>query len=322
VSRAVAAALLLVLCLAGDAAAADAPAEPVPPCFGAAARDTANPCDSRHLRLRVVPTPIDALLAPNAPCTFGRREGRVWPCDFGWEGPGEPVERVLLLGDSHAVHWRGALRLAAVARQARGSTLSRAGCSFTRERLVGRNPADCRAWNREVVSWLKRHPEITTVFVSNRARQALDDDQVAAGVREVSFEERVRGRAAALRALPASVKRVVVLRDVPVRKVRTLDCIERAMRRRQPAGTACAVPRPNVLPLDPTARAARRLGGPRYRTIDLTRLMCTARLCLPVVGGALVNKDETHLTTAFSESMAPMLLRRLDAVIPRATPPA
>jgi hypothetical protein len=37
--------------------------------------------------------------------------------------------------------------------------------------------------------------------------------------------------------------------------------------------------------------------------------MCTHRLCFPVVGGALVLKDQSHLTAVFSASLGPYLDR-------------
>ncbi len=40
--------------------------------------------------------------------------------------------------------------------------------------------------------------------------------------------------------------------------------------------------------------------------------MCGRRTCLPVVGGALVHKDETHLTRVFATTLGPYLLRHVD----------
>ena len=40
--------------------------------------------------------------------------------------------------------------------------------------------------------------------------------------------------------------------------------------------------------------------------------MCGARQCYPVVGGALVFSDETHLTQTFATTLGPFLLREVD----------
>ena len=43
--------------------------------------------------------------------------------------------------------------------------------------------------------------------------------------------------------------------------------------------------------------------------------MCDARRCFPVVGGALVHKDEHHMTTVFARTLWPYLARRVDRLV-------
>ena len=57
--------------------------------------------------------------------------------------------------------------------------------------------------------------------------------------------------------------------------------------------------------------AAAQVGPQRAQVADLTGYICGKALCYPVVGGALVFKDKTHITLAFSESLGPFLDRRL-----------
>jgi hypothetical protein len=45
---------------------------------------------------------------------------------------------------------------------------------------------------------------------------------------------------------------------------------------------------------------------------DLLSHFCDPQRCYPVVGGALVYKDQTHLTTVFAETLGPYLLRFLE----------
>ena len=54
--------------------------------------------------------------------------------------------------------------------------------------------------------------------------------------------------------------------------------------------------------------------SPRVRTVDLTRYFCDARRCFPVIGGALVCRDQNHLTATFSTTLGPFLLREADRV--------
>jgi hypothetical protein len=59
----------------------------------------------------------------------------------------------------------------------------------------------------------------------------------------------------------------------------------------------------------------------RVQTIDLTHFFCDVRRCYPVVGGALVYKDDHHLTTVFVRTLGPYLLRSFDRLpIPPGAP--
>jgi SGNH domain (fused to AT3 domains) len=107
-----------------------------------------------------------------------------------------------------------------------------------------------------------------------------------------------------------------VIRDNPSVSLDTNACVERALAARRPAGRACALERRTSLDPDPAATAARRLGSPRVRVLDLTRFFCGARQCYPVIGGVLVYKDTTHLTGLYARTLAPYLGRAVDAVIP------
>ena len=49
----------------------------------------------------------------------------------------------------------------------------------------------------------------------------------------------------------------------------------------------------------------------RARVVDLTPFFCGERSCRPVVGGALVYKDEDHMTPVFAATLAPYLREAL-----------
>ena len=77
-------------------------------------------------------------------------------------------------------------------------------------------------------------------------------------------------------------------------------------------GRACALSRAEALDPDPAIAAARRLRSPRVQTVDLTQYFCDRRDCFPVVGGALVLRDNTHVTGVFSATLGPYLERAVD----------
>jgi hypothetical protein len=287
-----------------------------PRCFGAAARDPGHPCENRRLARSVTPSPSDALLIPNAPCETIELEGPssfaggLSVCAFGVARE-RAVGTVALVGDSHAMNRRAPLEVVAQAKRWRALSITRSHCPLSRA-VPQLPPADrrgCQEWNRTVTDWFGRHPEVPVVFVSQQARPLL------ARRGPVAFAKQVTGYRRAWRALPESVKHIVVLRDNPQISIGTFDCVRRAVAAHRSPGLACALARRRALLRDPAAVAAASSRSARVHLIDLTRFMCGRRVCYPVVGGVLVNKDQGHLTTLFATTLGPFLLREVDRLM-------
>lgn len=298
----------LAVLLAGVGGTRQAEARSGPQCFGAAAMDREKPCVDDRLRLVVRPRPEDALLVPDGPCTPSASLPAVPElCEFGVPSA-VATGTIALLGDSHVAHWRAAADAVARAKRWHGVSLARSGCPFSAQLLGSFEPVrgKCLPWFDAVPGWFAAHPEVTTVLLSGHSGTSF---LVPNGTSV--FEAKVRGATEAIERLPASVEDVVILRDTPIERVTTKDCVEAAIARRVPAGRACSLPRSSVLRPDALATAARRMDSPRVRVVDLTSFMCSARSCPPVVGGALVRKDTHHLTAAFSLSLGPYLQRAL-----------
>lgn len=278
-----------------------------PPCFGAAARNPRHRCNNPALRLAVVPEPTDALIAPNARCTPIEKSSP-YACVFGARAV---VARstIALVGDSHAQHLRGALEVVAQSKRWRGVSLTRAGCPFSTapSDLPRRRRASCTRWNVSVRKWFVDHPSVRTVFVAQRAAAG-----VIAPKGRNAFEYQVRSYIDAWNRLPPSVKHIVVIRDTPLNARSAVRCVLRAIAARRSASGRCAVRRSSVLRRDAGAAAGRRTRSRRVHLVDLTRFMCSRRRCFPVVGGALVHKDPTHLTEVFAATLGPFLLRAVN----------
>jgi SGNH domain (fused to AT3 domains) len=278
-----------------------------PPCFGAAARNPRHRCANPALRLAVVPEPADALIAPNARCTPIEKSSP-FACLFGAR-PVVARGTIALVGDSHAQHLRGALEVVAQSKRWRGVSLTRAGCPFSTapSDLPRRRRAACTRWNRSVRQWFVDHPSVRTVFVGQRAAAGV----IAPRGRN-AFEYQVRGYIDAWNRLAPSVKQIVLIRDTPLNSRGAVRCVLRAIAARRSASERCAVKRSSVLKRDAGAAAGRRARSRRVHVVDLTRYMCSRRSCFPVVGGALVHKDETHLTEVFAATLGPFLLRAVN----------
>jgi len=291
----IALAAALALTVAPGAAAKDTPR-----CYGAASRDPLKPCENPSLRLKVTPTPGQALLKPNAICNVLHVEDLVRACWFGAR-KAEAKTTVALMGDSHAAHWRAGLAPIAARRKWRGISVMHTSCPLSR--VVSVTPKakaeECRKWNDEALQWLDNHPEVTTVIVAEGTTA------------RPGFETQVQGFRDAWKRIPHTVRNIIVIRDNPHMQPEVPVCVQQAMRDKQPAGEACKRERSRNLPPDPAVEAVRRMHSTRIHVVDLTPFFCDASWCYPVIGGVLVYKDTTHITSAYAKTVAPYLERAI-----------
>jgi hypothetical protein len=308
--------LALVAALAGACAGAAAlfgPGDPAhaaahPRCFAAAARDPQHPCRNPALRLTARPSPASAALLPDSPCQPlpAPADRALDACAFGvTTGPRDGT--VLLLGDSHARHWRATLDVVARRTGWRGVSMVRPGCPFSVQvpASAGPDAAQCVQRNAGAIAWLAAHPGVDTAFLAAWAEPPWGLQGGMAG-----YGGGVAQFAAMLDRLPASVRHVRVLRDNPGVRVSTASCVQARLRRHRPLTGACAVPRSLALMPDPQAEAA-AARAPRMQVIDLSPFFCGPAACFPVVGGTYVYKDFNHLNPVFAASLGPYVLRAL-----------
>jgi peptidoglycan/LPS O-acetylase OafA/YrhL len=280
-----------------------------PKCFGAVARDPRRTCRNPKLRTTVVPTPVQAPKMDNSPCEVVESVGRIRSCAFG-ATPEAARSTFALIGDSHASHWRSALTVLAKHETWRGLSVTHTSCPYSAAVPVIDEPGrtECQEWKQQTQQWLVRHPEVTTVFLGQHA-----GGDIVHKPNIDTFTAQMNGYTKIWKAFPPTVKHVFVLRDTPMMHSGTLDCVQRALTAHKNAGTACAVPvRDAFKNRDPAAAAVQRRHPPRVKTLDINRLLCSPRVCFPVIGGALVYKDIHHLTSVFSASLGPYLEQQVD----------
>jgi hypothetical protein len=313
----------LSVCAVSVAASAPSSAQyqfqvPSQRCFGAAARDRLAPCVNPKLAFAVVPSPSDALITPSPGCPRAQYVGLLNVCLFGDPAAGG-TNQIALVGDSHAWHWKPAVEVLARGERASGVSITRTSCPFSASTvsISGPSAGQCAQWNQLLLRWFAAHPAVGTVFVS-----AHSTSPARTVGQRAALAKMIAGNIAAWRALPATVKHIIVIRDTPLNRFDTLTCVERAEARHQHAGVVCALPRRTALTqrTDAPYLAALRLHSSRVRIVDLTPFFCDSRLCYPVVGGALVYRDIGHLTDAFSASLGPFLLRAVERLLPSPAP--
>ena len=298
--------LLIVSLLALPVLAPVAEAK-TPACFGAASRDAAKPCTNPSLATKATPKPEDAILTPNAPCRPIRAKRGPKTCWFGAAKKGSKGT-IALLGDSHAPAWRATIAPIARARRWHAITVFRSSCPFTALRPFPRpgRESSCGPFLTATRGWFRRHPEVHTVFLGLSAAY----DYSASG-----FDAGADGIRRQLDSLPGTVKRIVVLRDSPRATDGTLDCVARALKQGAAPGDVCALDRATSLLPDAAAEAARAAPADgRIQLVDLSPAFCDDAFCFPVIGGALVYKDVSHMTATFAATLAPQLDRALRAL--------
>jgi hypothetical protein len=281
-----------------------------PECFGAAAMDPQAPCVNPRLSLTVVPTPVEARTMTMGLCRdiqpmLGKRV-----CEFG-AAKRDAVAHVALVGDSHAGMWRVVLDEIGSKRRWSGVHMGHSSCPLSTavRDIPEPSRSSCTRWRKLVFAWFAEHPEVSTLFVA----QLSGGSGVVAGRSQSQAEAQIAGYQRAWRALPPTVKRIVVIRDTPKVERDTAACVQRAIAKRRPAGRECSVRRAGAIDRDMAAVAAARLRSARVTTIDLNRFFCDRRRCYPVIGGALVFKDTTHVLEPFMRSLTPYVESELDA---------
>jgi hypothetical protein len=300
----IAALLAAVLTAAGAAAPSTAVAGDTPLCLGAQALDPARTCTVGPRRItrnlfagRVACRPMSG---PSAACRFG-------------VAPSRARRTIALLGDSHAEHWLAALDGMARTRRWTGVALTAPGCFFSEAvHALPDGPREpCTQHYDAVRRYLRRHPTISTVLASSSLLQAV---QVPSG--QTLDQVRQRGFEAAYRALPASVRRLVVIRDPPINSPAQFACVRGAVARGADPNAACPLPRSAALQPDPSVAAVEQLRSRRYRSVDLSDFFCPGEACLSVVGGVQVYRDAYgHLTDLYSSSLGPYLRRAVERVL-------
>jgi len=279
-----------------------------PPCFGAAARDPSQPCDNPDLLGTVQPPPSRPKVLLDPYCDRQTHPKLLTTCSFG--APAEDAKGTFaLIGDSHASSLKTPLEVVSFGKRWRGTSIIRATCPATqaakpvlRTRLRTRQ---CVQWNDQVLDWLADHREVQTVFIS-----AYAGARVGRRGGKGMFATAQAGYRDEIRRLLRLVRRVVVIRDVPTAAGGHLRCVAAALQEKRELATACAHRRDRAVRRDPLAAAARGLGS-RVKIVDLTDRFCDERSCFSVIGGALVHHDKTHMTTAFSATLGPFILRAL-----------
>jgi hypothetical protein len=265
--------------------------------------------DSRRLpsnmtpSLRAAPADVPVSSAPDChsrkgksspgSCAFGPRDGTV----------------VLLIGDSHAVHWFPAIRKVAEARGWRLITMTKAACPIADVRSIrdGRRDTACSRWRSRAFDKAKRlKPALVIVanigtmeFVGGKRRST--DSRTSRLWREGLVRSYKR-----LRSI-STTHTVVVLGDTQRWSTRLYECLAA-----HPGSIGLCSPRAN----EPTTRhwekVTRQAANAANVRFEATRkLACPYDPCPIVVDRFFVSRDGGHLTATYAAQLWRGMAKRL-----------
>lgn len=218
---------------------------------------------------------------------------------------------IVIVGDSHAVHWLPALETMASKESIRVTGLTKSSCGFASVLTrfasggVDRPFDECLVWGRKAVDWLiAEKPDLVVLSFSPRQSvpgksYAESQSELASGVVKYASELSEAGlRVAAIKQTPWQVE------DVPL-------CMAK------PGATVagCSTSKREALPTASLELASQQY--PDMKLLDFDRYFCLGDSCPVVIGGVLVYRDKHHLTASYSRSMAPILSRSIHLVIDR-----
>jgi peptidoglycan/LPS O-acetylase OafA/YrhL len=239
------------------------------------------------------------------------------PCVFG---DSSSATRVVLLGDSHAEHWLPAMDRIGRARHWKVYAMVKPACPVAdlpemRNARLKRDYVECTAWRRAKLQQILRLRPSLVVLSS------YDHYIAAAGkVSEWSVTaERWRdGLRRTYALLSAAGIKTIALRDVPDVGFDVPACLSRRASDAPFQVRGCeydlmASLRPSAIAAQ--TEAARGLDN--VAIVSMNDRLCTRSPCAVVKRGAIVYRDDDHLTATFSRAEAAVLGERLAAAANR-----
>jgi peptidoglycan/LPS O-acetylase OafA/YrhL len=223
------------------------------------------------------------------------------PCNSFGDPTG--TTQVVLIGDSHAGMWLGAVNAIAVANRWKLAFFAKSGCpigdypDFVSPTLK-RTYTECNAWRPAVIAdVVALHPAL--IIVGSQARSIAGTDP--------------NGLEKSIASLKVSGATMVFLADAPspAAKGSIPDCLSE-----HPTDIErCAIPRAEAA-LDSTGRQTEIKGAQRAgaTVIDPTPWFCTAASCPAVVQNVIVYEDSSHISATYALLRAPELRRALPPV--------
>lgn len=196
---------------------------------------------------------------------------------------------MLVVGDSHAQQWMGAVLPGAVSHGYTVVALLRGGCSFAFDEppvVVD----GCAQWRTDAAEYIAEKPPAVVVIVGTRSFPDSPDERPLDGLADT------------VAAVQDAGARAVVIRDTPRFSEDMFACLESS------GPAACARDRSQVLAEEDPLLWTEL--GDAVR-IDLLDFFCPNDVCQAVIGNVAVYIDDNHPTLTYMTTVAPYMERAL-----------
>ncbi len=214
---------------------------------------------------------------------------------------------MVLFGDSHVAQWFAAFDGAARREHIKVLYITKTSCpaQAVSVRVWQRNIpyAACDVWRGHALALIKKLKHVDLIVLGGYAHHQVTKRHtniLLKGVaRTKEWEAGTRRTVVALRGV---ADHVVILRDTPLMRLNTANCILSTHGNNR----ACQTPT-STATADALWHAEQRVAG-RYDTVgvvDFTSSFCTASRCRPVTSTRVLRwRDQSHMSLTFSRLMA------------------
>lgn len=237
-----------------------------------------------------------------ADCT-GAWAPRAPEVEYCQQGGSENAEKtIVVLGDSHAQHWSGAVDAMAQKHGWRWILLTKPSCRFGGPSET--RGEECGAFNEAAGKYVLEHDPDAVLTLGTFT--ALGEDPE--GRTPAQQERIVPGYEAGIRPLLAAGIPVVALRDTPRFTTPAPECVDRFGAEAEKCNVPVSELMAKASPLEELESGGTL--GENFSTMDMTDQLCPEGMCRPVIGNVLVYMDQSHLTSTYVRTTAVKFERR------------
>lgn len=207
--------------------------------------------------------------------------------------PGEASGTVVVVGDSHAQQWMGAVLPIAREQGWNVIALLKGGCSFAVDEPPVPGSRDCERWRSAADRYIQRLQPDVVFGMATKTEPGGPGERALGGLEDT------------VEALESTGAEVVLFRDNPRFTEDIFECVVE----NGADSVLCRTDRSDALARFDPARGA----AGNAHLVDLSDYLCPDDVCFPVIGNVAVYLDDNHLTHMYAATLAPLLARELTA---------